>query len=755
MANIASTSAASQEQSASQTVSRSHPFLSAYVSRLMKENVDLETRWQDGIPLPWHLIEHCLGLICIHDFDGMILAVNPAACEALGYEPGALIGRHLYQYLAPSAQPLFQEYLLQAKQHPTNTGLMRVMTSRGIERMWTYRSVTYAESGSEAYVIGHALDITERMQNEHELKMARDELEIRNQRLQTLTHLSRVVSSSLDLAEVLREITQAAGLLMNAHIAAFWMADEARQTLERCAFWSVQEQTEFPLTTLAYTQGAIGWVATHQCPLNIPHVFSDARVLGKEWYEAHHLRTFYGLPMHLNGLLLAVLAFAGDAPFCPSNFDDELLRTFIGHAAVAIHNAQLFARLQQQSTQLVEANAALEQEICDRQRVEKTLRDSEARKTAIFESALDCMITMNHDGRIVEFNPAAERTFGYNRHQVIGQKLSECIIPPQLRAQHERSLATYLQTGRGKRLGKQIETLGMRADGSTFPVEIAVIPLHVGAQPLFTSFVRDITERKEIECLKDELVSTVSHELRTPLASLRGFAELMLQRDFPVDKQREFLTIIRNESVRLTTLVNDFLDLQRLNGGHQLYRFSSLDFLPLVQEALAVFQQEASQHRLCLEVRTTVPMIRGDSDRLRQVLTNLLSNAVKFSPQGSTITVGIASEPSHIVVRVTDQGIGIPEDSLGKLFSKFYRVDNAATRRIGGTGLGLALVKEIVEAHEGRVWVKSTYGAGSTFYFTLPVAEAAVEGESRHTPVGKKENNLERLTSVVPRLIHK
>lgn len=230
-------------------------------------------------------------------------------------------------------------------------------------------------------------------------------------------------------------------------------------------------------------------------------------------------------------------------------------------------------------------------------------------------------------------------------------------------------------------------------------------------------------ERKKIERLKDELVSTVSHELRTPLTSLRGFAELMLEREFPSEKQHEFLTVIHNESLRLTNLINDFLDLQRLESGHQTYDFRSVDLGEVLRETVTLFAHEDRHHTLRLVLPPSLPPVRADADRLRQVLSNLLSNAVKFSPQGGEVTLGARLEGrKKVVVWVADQGVGIPPEEMHKLFSKFFRIDNTETRSIGGTGLGLALVKEIVEAHGGQVWAESTSGQGSTFFFTLPTA---------------------------------
>jgi signal transduction histidine kinase len=241
---------------------------------------------------------------------------------------------------------------------------------------------------------------------------------------------------------------------------------------------------------------------------------------------------------------------------------------------------------------------------------------------------------------------------------------------------------------------------------------------------------QDKAQSVERERLKDELVSIVSHELRTPLTSLRGFAELMIKRTFSAEKQREFLSIIHAEAVRLTKLINNFLDLQRMESGRQPYTFARTDIVALLCDTLSVFSQSNGQHSFRIETSQALPPIWADADRLRQVLTNLLSNAVKFSPQGGEVRVGARREGEQVIVWVADQGVGIPPESLDKLFTKFYRVDNKETQHVGGTGLGLALVKEIVASHKGRVWVDSAINGGSTFSFSVPVDTGLEKGAS-------------------------
>lgn len=355
-----------------------------------------------------------------------------------------------------------------------------------------------------------------------------------------------------------------------------------------------------------------------------------------------------------------------------------------------------------------------------RQRVLEDLEASEARKAAILEASLDCIITINPHGRVVEFNPAAEKTLGYRRADVIGLPLRDLIVPQRLRTARDDGLRPLFVTAERPILGRHTETTACRSDGSEFAAELAVVAIDTNEGPGFTVYLRDITERREIERLREELVATVSHELRTPLTSLRGFTELMLEKEFPAERQRKFLEVIRSEAIRLTKIVNDFLDMKRIESGRATLHRERIDLRALLQEIEALFGRDDGLHEIKLDLDPAVTLLHADAGQLRQVLINLVSNAIKFSPHGGIVTLGARNEPEGVLLWVSDEGIGVSPADMAGLFQKFYRVDNAETRTIGGTGLGLALVKEIVTAHGGRIWVESTVGSGSTFYVSLP-----------------------------------
>jgi len=250
---------------------------------------------------------------------------------------------------------------------------------------------------------------------------------------------------------------------------------------------------------------------------------------------------------------------------------------------------------------------------------------------------------------------------------------------------------------------------------------------------------RDITREHEVDRMKSEFVSTVSHELRTPLSSILGFSELMLNREMKPERQHKYLTTIHQEAVRLTQLINDFLDLQRMENGAQQYHMDEIDIIELIEQVKELQQAATSRHRIISSHSCGKAVVLGDRDKLYQALVNLVSNAIKYSPAGGDVTIATRLEDGTIRIDVADEGLGIPEQAIPNLFSKFYRVDNTDRREIGGTGLGLAIVKEIMTRHRGDVGVNSRLGAGSTFRMALPLLSATIE-EVEHEGATDNDN---------------
>ncbi len=312
-----------------------------------------------------------------------------------------------------------------------------------------------------------------------------------------------------------------------------------------------------------------------------------------------------------------------------------------------------------------------------------------------------------------------------------------------------------------------VEHLHYDKDNNIRNVEVHGYPIF-DSEGNFTQMIEyslDITERKlmekqlkqkmdevqaanvklqELDKMKDSFLSTVSHELRTPLTSIKSFAEILLTYDEDKETQREFLTIINEESDRLTKLINDFLDLSKIEAGRMQWDTKDISLTPVIQNAINITQAMAKKQNLnvIFNPDPDLPLVPGDKDRLIQVVTNLLSNSIKFTPDGGTITVGTraaeASDPeiNHgmVLVSITDTGIGIAPENHGLVFEKFKQVGDTLTNKPKGTGLGLPICKEIIEHYGGRIWVESELGKGSTFLFSLPIAKPA---ETKETVVAE------------------
>ncbi|WP_223700480.1 ATP-binding protein [Sutcliffiella deserti] len=253
---------------------------------------------------------------------------------------------------------------------------------------------------------------------------------------------------------------------------------------------------------------------------------------------------------------------------------------------------------------------------------------------------------------------------------------------------------------------------------------------------------RDITKEYEVDEMKSEFVSTVSHELRTPLASVLGFTELMLNKVLSEDRQKKYLTTIYQEAKRLTALINDFLDVQRMEAGKQTYEKKFENIVPILEDVIETQKGSTKKHELTLVLHTQKTTIIGDKAKITQVFNNIINNAIKYSPDGGRIEISVLDSEEKLIVDVKDEGIGIPAEAQKQLFTKFYRVDNSDMRQIGGTGLGLAIVKEIMKGHEGDVELFSKVKEGTTFRLIFPLATHHDEVPNSLSPTSLKDRHV-------------
>ncbi len=378
-------------------------------------------------------------------------------------------------------------------------------------------------------------------------------------------------------------------------------------------------------------------------------------------------------------------------------------------------------------------------DITERRRMEEALRNSEEQFRSVAETANDAIITVNSKGDVVMWNRRAETMFGYSVDEMLDKSLA-LIMPERFREDHEKGIARVVSTGLTKLIGKTVEIVGLKRDGSEFPIELSLSSWSTNEESFFTAVVRDITERKkaeealrELDRLKAEFISDISHELRTPLHSIKGFGKLILDGKVPDPNiQREFLTIIENQSNRLDKLVGNLLDASRLESGRFSINKQHIPIAGTIHEAVQTVRGVAGGRGITIkeDVPATLPEVDVDKERLEQVLFNLIGNAVKFSNDDSEVIVRAEAREHDILAQIIDHGIGIPKDAMPRLFQRFYRAEGSSG--ISGSGLGLYISKQIIDAHGGRIWVESEAGKGSTFSFTLPLGAINQEGGASH-----------------------
>lgn len=331
------------------------------------------------------------------------------------------------------------------------------------------------------------------------------------------------------------------------------------------------------------------------------------------------------------------------------------------------------------------------------------------------ESLYAGLILVTGDGKVAQMNASARAIFGVTPES-FGKPADQVI-------QNNEILELISGTQAGNE-GQQLElTITKDHTERTFQVQAAQVKNEEGRLIGTVAILNDVTELKNIERMKSAFVATVSHELRTPLTAIKGFISTLLMDDnFPEEDRREFYTIIDHECDRLTRLINDLLNIARIEAGESLKpNYGEVDVKKLAQKVIMIQRQATNKHELVMDAPEQFPSIVGDEDKLDQILTNLVSNAIKYSPSGGTITLHLKEEGDEIMMGVEDQGMGIPKDHLPRVFDRFHRVHTEDNRKIYGTGLGLFLVKHLVEQlHLGKVWVESDVGVGSTFWVRLP-----------------------------------
>ena len=342
------------------------------------------------------------------------------------------------------------------------------------------------------------------------------------------------------------------------------------------------------------------------------------------------------------------------------------------------------------------------------------------------EASPSGMVFVGGDGAIVMINGEVERLFGYRREELLGRPV-EILLPDKLRHKHAGQRSGFMLRPDARHLGTGREFLGRRKDGGEFPIEVGLNPLPIDGNVMVLCAIVDISERKRIERLHDEFVTTVSHELRTPMTSIAGSLGLLIggaAGGLP-EPAAHLIEIAHANCRRLVRLVNDILDIKKLESGQTEFNIQRCAARALVEQAIEANRGFADAYgvRVRLQAAAEAFDVQVDPDRFVQVITNLLSNALKYSPPGEEVVVSIETRGNNVHIAVRDHGAGIPAGFKPRVFEKFAQANSANGQQKSGTGLGLSIVRQIVMHMQGQVGFEDAPGGGTIFHVDLPSAD--------------------------------
>jgi len=510
-----------------------------------------------------------------------------------------------------------------------------------------------------------------------------------------LLEISRAMTSQLDLSEVLVRILEAATSMLAGQVGLIALREDHTHSFRTRATIGVPPETA-PL----FQPLLENILDVSEQGLNIDALDLKMRQVARKLDM--RLRQVIALPLIMAGDVVGVIyifrAYGGE-----TTLNDQLvLQSFADQAAIAVHNARLY----------------------------QDVTEEQQRLAAILDHSADGVMILDANGIIRRFNKALARMTGWTPENAVGQAHDAVIMFKRV-DQGERLTVAFQHGWPHERPADAppdtlyVEGDLQRSDNSLLSVGVTYAPLldEHGALKNVIANVRDITNFRQAQELKSTFISIVSHELKTPVALIKGYAGTLRRDDAHWDPSviQESLAVIEEEADRLTGLIENLLAASKLQAeGMRLTNIGDVDLSMMVRRAIDRFKTQTQTHTLSVTFSPDFPTIQGDEVRLRQVIDNLIGNALKYSPHGGKVSVRGQFDDQQVTVAVSDQGVGLTTDEQERIFERFYRVDDALTRKTQGTGLGLYLARAVVEAHGGQISVQSESGKGSTFTFVLP-----------------------------------
>ncbi len=570
------------------------------------------------------------------------------------------------------------------------------------------------------------LEETQRLTEELEERVRErtQALEIEHQRTQTLLGIITELSASLDLDIVLTRTLELINKIVGAEQSTIMLSHAADMFLLRRAShgYTVPTPTGGQKSKFSANEGLAGWVITHRKAALIPDLREDERWIqppAAEKFAVEH-RSAIGVPLLLGEEALGALLLFHHQPNHFSDDTLDLVQATAKQIAVAINNAQLYSLIRDQAERL--GNMLRNQQV------------ESSRLRAILEAVADGVLVTEADGTISLLNASATEILGLDDSQVVSKSLENFIgLFGRAGRVWLDTIRSWSEDASAYRPGETFTEQITLEDGRVVAVSLA--PVATRNEFLGTvSIFRDITHQVEVDRLKSEFVATVSHELRTPMTSIRGYVDILLMGAAgPLNEQQiNFLKVVQSNTERLNILVNDLLDISRIEAGKITLTFQSVDLLEIANEVATDLQrrsdEEDKQIRIEIERPETAPRATGDPERVRQIFENLIENAYNYTPPGGEIRVRFHTRENFIQIDIQDNGVGIAPDEQKRIFERFYRGEDPLVLATPGTGLGLSIVQHLIELHGGQIWIESQGipGQGSTFSFTLP---AYIPGE--------------------------
>jgi PAS domain S-box-containing protein len=539
---------------------------------------------------------------------------------------------------------------------------------------------------------------------------------------ETLLQIITELSASLELEKVLYQTLCVLNENIGASHATCMVMQSRGGKLRHLASIGYPDPTPsggWP-SALTDDQGLVGWIISNRKSVLIKNVYKDERWMQIEGAKHQH-RSAMGVPIILGEQLLGVLLLFHPhiAYFSDSQLD--LVNAAANQMAIAINNADLYHLIRDQAEEL--------RILLKNQQVEAS------RSRSILESIAEGVLVTDQSNVVTLYNDSAQRILKFDRAKVLGGSLQN------LAGLFGNNTRNWIET---------IETWSKSPDSfhdrESFSEQISLEDgrvLAVNLAPVFdreeyfgsVSIFHDITHQIEVDRLKSEFVATVSHELRTPMTSIKGYVDILLMgvAGALTEQQQRFLQVVQQNTERLTILVNDLLDLSRIEAGKAVLSTRPLNIEYLIEEAITDIENRSKEEEKPLTFSSNVskdlPKILGDPERVRQILDNLLNNAYHYTPRNGRVIVNAKQAGEEVRVDITDTGIGIPLAEQDRVWERFYRGDNSLVLATSGTGLGLSIVQQLIHMHHGRIWLRSSGipGEGSTFSFTLPTYNPSIQ----------------------------